>query len=547
LTHFRIGSCIRVLCLAVVCSAPLAASAQSPIVTRFEVRESVISPEGNGLLDSTRVRYSLSASATVSLVVYEADSTTMVKTLRASAPETSGGTRDFYWNGRRSNGSLVPEGAYVVTLFARGASNPDSVSSLPIFVDVTPPSVQILSVLPNPYAPGAPGSTTSASVSFTVSNASPVFPGRVSDELKSAFANPNGTAFTPASLVTTPPFTGASGNYALVWNGTAEPVTPPDGEFRVTLTVTDVAGYSATSSYHFEVDTRSPEVKVTSLADNASVRVVPDSLLGYSFDRHGVDSLLVRYATNRPMVPAASTWIVDDTLRFAVPLADSFTTEGLHQLDFRAVDVFGRATSYTFSFRSDVTSPLAPTLDPYLGGGKHWTGSVYPLSGTLNGASDAGAFVRVYRNGVVVDSVATLASVRFEVDVGLVAGRNDLVAVVRDGAFNASPPSNTVTVVFDTGAGVFVPAPFGPDDRFDINARAPARGCTLRVFDLLGEIVAVLTDNNAQQFYSIPWDGRNGTGVEVKKGPLVAVVQIDYDDGSHDVFREVFLYDPHSP
>jgi hypothetical protein len=39
----------------------------------------------------------------------------------------------------------------------------------------------------------------------------------------------------------------------------------------------------------------------------------------------------------------------------------------------------------------------------------------------------------------------------------------------------------------------------------------------------------------------------NGSGVEVKKGPLVGVAAIDYADGSHDVFRDVFLYDPNAP
>jgi flagellar hook assembly protein FlgD len=546
LTQFRIGSLFRALSLAVVCLAWLAVSAHAQnIVTRFEVRESVISPGDDDKKEETHIVYTLQEAAdSLSLVVFEADSVTMVYSFAA---QTSSGTHEEIWNGTYTGGAPAPEGAYVVTLFVRDASSSDYLSSLPVFIDLTPPTVQILSVLPNPYAPGAPGSTTSMSISFVANNTSPVFPGRPPDELKNAFTNPDDDPFTPASLITTPPFTGTSGSYVMAWNGTVEPNALADGEYSVTLTINDVAGYTATSLYHFDVDTRSPEVKVTSLADGASVRVVPDELLGYSLDPSGVDSLLVSYATNRPLHPVDMTWLGGDTLYFSVPLADSFTTEGLHQLDFRSVDVFGRATSYTFSFRSDATAPLAPTLDPYLGGGKPWTGSVYPLSGTLNGASDAGAFVRVYRNGVVVDSVATLNSVLFDVDVPLVSGRNDLVAVVRDGAFNVGPPSNTVTVVFDTGAGLFAPAPFGPDDRFDVNARAPATGCTVRVFDLLGEIVVVLTDDAAQQFYSIAWNGRNGSGAEVKKGPLVAVVQIDYDDGSHDVFREVFLYDPHAP
>lgn len=545
MTRFRITFNTRALLVAAgLLTSATADLARAQIVTRFDA-QSVVSPDGDGVLDSTRVRYTLSANATtVSLIVFEADSITPVDTLRAPAPETSG-AREFFWKGRRWDGSLVPEGPFVVTLYARAAANPDSIKSLPLFVDVTPPTIQVLSALPNPYAPGAPGSTTSVSFSFTVGNASSTYPGRIPDEVKSAFANPSGAALVPDSLTMTPPFAGANGTYVLAWNATAQATVPPDGEYRVTLSAVDVAGYTATSTYYFDVDTRAPDVKATSLADNASVSTVPDSLRGYAFDKRGVDSLLVRYTDTRPYQPVASAWVSNDSLRFSIPLADSFTTEGLHPLDFRAVDNFGRTTAYSFTFRYDATTPLAPSLDAFLGG--TWTTTLYPLTGEANDGGDNASFVRVYRNGALVDSVSTFLSDDFEVDVPLVPGRNDLVAVLRDGASNASPPSNTVTVDFDTGAGFFAPAPFGPGDTFDVNANGTASGCTLRLFDMTGGLVVVLEDDDARQFYSFAWNGLNGSGVDVKKGPLVAVAAIDYADGTHDVFRDVFLYDPNAP
>ncbi len=551
MTRFRITSLVRTLFLAAGLAAGLGAGvarAQN-IVTLFDVRETVISPEfptGDGRVDSTRVRYTLSAAATtLSLIVFEADSITPVDTLRAPGSETSGGPRIFYWKGRRWDGSPAAEGTYVVTLFASNGANPDSVRSLPVFVDLTPPGIQIVSALPNPYAPGAPASTTSIGFSFTIADASPVVPGRVPDELRSAFAYPSGTAFTPVSLTTTPPYTGASGNYVLYWNANAETAPAPDGEYRVTLTVNDVAGYTATSTYLFDVDTRAPDVEITSLASNATVSTVPDSLLGYAFDKRGVDSLLVRYAATSPYQPVVSTWLAGDTLNFSVPLADSFPNEGAHRVDFRAVDGFGRVTEFFFNFRSDATAPPAPVLDPV--GGGSWKTSRYPLSGHADDGGDAAAFVRVYRNGALVDSVSTFLSDDFEVDVPLVPGRNDLVAVLRDAAFNTSPSSNTVTVTFDTGAGFFAPAPFGAGDAFDINANGTASRCTLRLFDLTGDLVVILEDDTAQQYYSFAWDGLNGSGKNVKKGPLVAVASLEYPDGAHDVFREVFLYDPDAP
>jgi hypothetical protein len=315
----------------------------------------------------------------------------------------------------------------------------------------------------------------------------------------------------------------------------------------VTLTVTDVAGYTVVSTYYFDVDTRDPDVMVTSLAANASVSTVPDSLHGYAFDKRGVDSLLVRYADTRPYQPVISASVSNDTLRFAVPLADSIGAEGAYRIDFRAVDYFGRATDYPFNFRYDVTAPAAPTLDPFLGAGGTWNTNIYPLTGAAIDGGDASAYVRIYQNGSLIDSVSTFLSDDFEIDVALLPGRNNLVAVLRDGALNASPPSNTVTVDFETGAGFFAPAPFGPGDAFDVNANGTASRCTLRLFDLTGDLVVVLEDDDAQQYYSFAWNGVNGSGVDVKKGPLVAVAAIDYADGSHDVFREIFLYDPNAP
>ncbi len=545
--RFRIASRASLFVLAAGLLAGATSARAQSIVTLFDVREGVISPEspvGDGRADSTRVRYTLSAAATVSLIVFENDGVTPVRTLRPLGTETSG-ARTFYWNGRRDDRSIVPEGAYVVRLYARGASNPDSVKTLPVYVDVTPPSIQIVSVLPNPYAPGAPNSTASVNISFTIADASPVAPGRVADELKAAFTNPSNTAFTPVSLVTTPAYAGLDGNYVMAWNATAETATPPDGEYKVTLTVVDVAGYTATSVYHFDVDTRAPDIKVTSLTENASVRSVPDSLRGYAFDKRGVDSLVVRYASTRPYQPVASSYLSGDTLRFAIPLADSFATEGLHRVDFRAVDPFGRANVVFFSFRYDATAPSAPQLDRPTTSA--WKTSTYPLTGHADDGGDQGSFVRVYRNGALVDSVSTFQSDDFTVDVPLVAGRNDIFTRLRDSAQNASAPSNTVTVTFDTGSGVFAPAPFGPGDVFDVNATRSAVRCTLRVFDLSGQVVVVLTDESAQQFYAIPWNGVNGSGLDVKKGPLVAVASVDYDDGSHDVFRQVFLFDPNAP
>jgi hypothetical protein len=261
----------------------------------------------------------------------------------------------------------------------------------------------------------------------------------------------------------------------------------------------------------------------------------------FAFDAHGVDSLAVRYATDRPYRLVTGAVLVDDTLRFAIPLADSFTTQGLHTVEFRATDRFGRATTYVFNFTFDLTSPPPPTLDP---APSTWNTSRYPLTGHASDGGDNGSFVRVYRNGALVDSVSTVIADDFALDLELLPGRNEIYATLRDGAMNVSPRSNILTITFDTGAGLFARAPFRPGDAFDVNASRTASRCILRVFDMTGQIVKILEDNSARQYYALPWDGVNGSGIDVKKGPLIAVASVDYGDGSRDIFREVFLYDP---
>ena len=523
----------------------LARPSAAQIVSRFEVRETVISPDGDTRQDSTRVRYSLADTAlAVSLVVFEADSTTPVDTLRAPAPDLPGFLRDSYWKGRRWDGSPAPEGAYVVTLRVTPESGPEVVRSLPIFVDLTPPQIQVISIVPDPYAPGVASGPTAVSISFLVANTSPVSVGRPPDELKSEFANPSNTVVTPASLSTNPPYAGTSGAYALVWDATDEAATLPDGEYRVTLSLVDAAGYTVASTYHFSIDTDAPDFKPTSLVDGVSVRVVPDSLRGWTFDRQGVDTLGVRYASAQPFASVLATYARDDTLFFAVPLADSIATEGLHTLGFRAVDGVGRVAAYDFTFRFDTTAPPAPSLEPFDGS---WHASTYPLGGEVDDGGDSGAIVRVYRDGALVDSVSTAASNSFTVDVPLDPGRNEIVAVLRDSAFNTSPPSNTVVVSFDVSAGFFAPVPFTPGASFEVNAARAASAVTLRIFDVMGDLVATIENENDLQFYSLPWDGRNGSGVATKKGPLVAVAALLYADGGQEIVREVFLYDPDAP
>jgi hypothetical protein len=540
LTSLQSRFVMTVSLAAVVCCVAAAVPARAAqLVTRFEVVESVFSPDGDSKIDSSHVQYALGDTATaVSIVVFAADSVTPVDTLRAPSPGVPPTIHRVAWDGRRWNGSPAPEGAYIVTMSATGNSA-NYTASLPVFIDVTPPTIQIISVTPDPYAPGLPEDPADR-ISFLVGNASPIYSGRVADQLATAITDPSGTAVKAPALVTTPAFDGASGSYVMTWDASADVVNLADGEYTISLTLNDAAGYSANSVYHVIVDTRDPTIKVTSLRENASVAVVPDSLRGFALDARGIDSLYVAYPSS-PFVQVATTTTRDDSLWFAVSLAEHIATEGTHDIVFRAVDRARRAARFIFPFTFDATPPAAPSLTPFHG---TWRTATYRVTGAADNGGDAAAVVRILRNGVQVDSALTVASPKFAVDVPLVRGRNDIVGILRDGAGNVSPPSNTVTVTFDESSGLYAPAPFTPGAAFDINAPRLARGAELRVFDLAGDLITLFSNSSGRQFYTFPWDGRNSSGTNVKRGPLVAVATLDYGDGSRDVFRAVFLYDP---
>jgi hypothetical protein len=258
-----------------------------------------------------------------------------------------------------------------------------------------------------------------------------------------------------------------------------------------------------------------------------------------------VDSLWVKYAAASNYHVVTTTSVVVDTVFFAVPLADSLAGEGSFTVTFRAIDAVAADTGWV-RFRAlnltvDQTAPPSPTLDPFEG---EWRSDVFRLTGDWTGNPE---IIRIYRDGAVVDTFFTIDP-RTGDDINrlvpLNRGRNAFTATAVDEAKNESPPSNVVEVVFDDAAGMYISAPFRPNDVIHLNLARMASEATLRIYDLAGDLVVILEIDESRTNYPFAWDGINGDGEEVKKGPLVAVAEIRYEDGDKEVKREIFLFDP---
>ena len=164
------------------------------------------------------------------------------------------------------------------------------------------------------------------------------------------------------------------------------------------------------------------------------------------------------------------------------------------------------------------------------------------LRGTVEG--DFTDVMRIYRNDALADTIQPKVTGEWPHLVALEPGLNRIYAVMADETGNTSGPSNTVEVTFDSAAGLYIPQPFGPGDIFQVNLAEPAHSVTLRIYDMSGHLVRALVERSSADFVSIVWDGLNGGGDDVKKGPLVAVALVEHSDGEKESLRSIFLFEP---
>jgi len=519
-----------------------AAAQTTPLVVTFDVREPVFSPNGDGEQDTTTLVFSLSEdSPELSLVVFESDSVTAVDTLAVPAPRAAG-TDSVRWDGRHFDGSPAPDGVYIVSLSARGATAPDTTVSLPIAVDNTPPSIAILGAEPGVYAPGLLGTPQIYVVSLAISGTSPTYGlPHLADDLAFNIKNPSGVDIDEADAWVEPVFQGQDGTYALKWDGSTIS-SPVDGTHTIDIVVADRAGNSGKATDFVNVDVVAPKVGFINVSEGERLTVVPDSLYGWAWDRSGVDSLYIRYSDTGDYIHIIDVSVFNDTSFFAAPLADSLANEGVYQLGFRAKDAVAADTGWVstrgLKLTVDLTAPSSPRLESFVGA---WRYPAYRLRGSWSGTPE---IIRIYRNSVQIDSLFALLDDSFEQIVPLQSGVNVFTATAVDQAKNESPPSNEVRVTLDETSGLFLPTPFRPNDEFHLNFAAEVSEAKLRLYDLAGELVVVLEQTGPGQSFAFPWDGKNGSGEDVKKGPLVVVAEAHYTDGTTEVFREIFLFDP---
>jgi flagellar hook assembly protein FlgD len=129
---------------------------------RLRASPAVVTPNGDGVGETTAVSFFLTAAASVTADLVNG-SGTRVRRL-ADARSFGAGTRHLHWDGRDGSGSLAPDGNYSLQLTAESPGQSDS-SSRAIVVDRT---LGFLNVSPPDFSPNGDGRLDTAGVTFTL-------------------------------------------------------------------------------------------------------------------------------------------------------------------------------------------------------------------------------------------------------------------------------------------------------------------------------------------------------------------------------------------
>ena len=184
----------------------------------------VFSPNGDGRMDATTIRATVSLPVTLSVDVLDAAGD-VVRNLLASAP-VAAGTARIPWDGRAGNGRRVPDGAYAVVAQATDVAGNELTATADIVVDTHRPAFALHRIAPDPMRTVGP-----VRFSFEVQDSSP-----------SVIVSYVITDVAGAAIFRSRPADMRPRRAALSWKGWLGSRPAPPGLYHVGFIVRDGAG-----------------------------------------------------------------------------------------------------------------------------------------------------------------------------------------------------------------------------------------------------------------------------------------------------------------
>ena len=227
-------------------------------VTRLRAEPASVTPNGDGIDDTTTVTYTLGAPATVTTTLVDPGGATVATFF--SEPRAAG-EQSF-----TLAADNVPNGTYTLVVSAAGTNGRTVTARVGVLVSRT---LSAFRATRTSISPNADGRADALSFTFTLAQPATVQLRILRDGAWIA------TPMTPSLL--------GPGPQAVSWDGKKRIGRPPDGLYRAELTVTDVVG-AVTQATVFAVDTKAPALRLLSrsprlriqLSEAAEVVVVAD-------------------------------------------------------------------------------------------------------------------------------------------------------------------------------------------------------------------------------------------------------------------------------
>ncbi len=509
----RAASLIVLIAAAAAAAAPLHSlpAPQGALVDYFVVQYPSVSPNGDGIRDSSIVRVGVAGPCSTLLLVLADASGSPVDTL-LDAADVPPGVVTAIWTGRDGGGSALPEGAYRLMLAASAGPLIEEHERAAI-VDLTAPLARIERIEPGIYAPGVPGTADTALIYCSVERYGP------GDTLAMTILNPaNGAERRSVPIA-------GDGLYRAAW---AAASTAMDGVYRIAIVAADEGGNASVDTAALDVDTKGPEQSF--IEPPPSYTNVPPSVLrGRAYDRNGARGLELVWRGGAPF-PPDSVWASGDTLFWRFDVADSLLEGGSYRearyvLAVSCSDMFAGSkhrTRIETTFDLDLTAPAAPVLAQPASPARE-------PSVVVRGTADWPGTKYVY----VTRTAATDTTIRYEpfgasfaVAMPLRRGTNVLRATAEDPAGNESSLSNAVTVIYEPANAVSWPEALRGPDVFRVYAVEPALQVSVDIYTIGGSRVASLRENGPAQSFAVEWDLTNDDGEEVRNGPYLAVITV---------------------
>jgi hypothetical protein len=225
-------------------------------LSAVSAQPATVSPNADGVGDSTTIRYTLGSPATVTATVLDGDGIALATLFSLAKPV---GAQSFRWVP-----DALPDGSYTVLISARTLDNREVASSTRVSVNRT---LALVSALPAFLSPNGDGRSDSARVSFTLA--------ADADVTVTVRSGPAVTATLLAGRF--PP-----GTRFVDWNGTLGGVSVPDGRYAVVVEARTLLGITS-HTMKVTVDTAAPVLRLVSafkrlatLSEPATVTTVVD-------------------------------------------------------------------------------------------------------------------------------------------------------------------------------------------------------------------------------------------------------------------------------